>query len=388
VGRYRIAEVETVLAHEWLFVRIRTDDGVEGVGQSAHWGYPDATERVVAGFSDLLVARDPLAIGRLGLELYRSAPFRGGVVSGAVAAVDIALWDLAGRLLEVPVHQLLGGAHRDRARLHAVLGSGWFDDRSTVDDVVAAVERAVGLGFTAVKFDPLPEGPNGFQGDSWSRVLAHVVETVGAVREAVGWDVDLMVELHRRFSPGEAVAVAAELERFRLYFMEDPLPIDSVDSWGEIASKIRIPLAQGERTHTIWEFKEVLARRAADFVRPDVGLAGGITHCVKIAALAEAHHARLVAHNYVSPLLTAATAQLYAVVPNVGTLEYTLLDEEDAARGSLLATPLVREGGYLRIPDAPGLGVELAPDLPGLGSFQRWRPLQLLECPDGSVYTR
>lgn len=388
IAKHKIESVETFLAHEWMFVRVRTEEGFEGIGQTAFWGYPDASERVVQALRPTLLGRNPLEIGRLWLDMYRSAPFRGGAVTGAVAAVDIALWDLAGRILELPVYQLLGGAHRDRVRLHAVLGTSWLDDRSSIEDVVKDTERAVSLGFTAVKFDPLAEGPSGFQTDSWSRVLAYIVDCVGAVRDAVGWDVDLMIELHRRFSPGEAIAIAAELERFRLYFMEDPLPIDSVDSWGEIAAKIRVPLAQGEKTHTIWEFKELLAREAAQFVRPDVGLAGGLSHCMKIAALAEAHHARLVAHNYVSPLLTATTAHLYAAVPNVGTFEYTLLDEEDEARIALLKNPLVRDGGYLPIPEGPGLGVELASDLSALGGFHHWRPLQLLECPDGSTYTR
>lgn len=384
----RIAEIQTSLVHEWMFVKVRTEDGVEGVGQTGFWGWPDAAERIVDSFRPLLLGRNPLEISRLWLEMYRTAPFRGGALTGAVAAVDIALWDLAGRLLEVPTYQLLGGAHRERVRLHALFGTGWLGERTSSDVVVAEAKRAVDLGFTAVKFDPLPEGPAGFQSDSWSRVLEQLVRCVADVRDAVGWDVDVLVELHRKFSPGEAVAIAAELEQFRIYFLEDALPPDSVDAWGEIASKVRVPLAAGERTDTIWEFKELLTRGAAQFVRPDVGLAGGITHCLKIAALAEAHHARLVAHNFVSPLLTAATLHLYAAVPNVGTFEYPLLDEEDEHRIGLLQTPLKREGGFLRVPEGAGLGVDLTPDLDSLPEFHLLRPQPLLRCPDGSIYSR
>ena len=384
----KIAAVETTLVHQWMFVRVRTEDGVEGVGQTGFWGWPDASERIVDSFRELLVGRNPLEVGRLWMEMYRTAPFRGGTLTGAIAAIDIALWDLAGRILEVPTYQLLGGKHRERVRLHALFGTGWLGDRTNSDLVVEAALRAVGMGFTAVKFDPFPEGAEGFQNDSWSRVLKDVVECVADVREAIGWDVDILVELHRALSPGEAVAVLAELEPLRPYFVEDPLPPDSVDSWGEVAAKSRVPIGAGERTDTIWEFKEYLARGAAQFVRPDVGLAGGLSHCVKIAALAEAHHSRVVAHNYVSPLLTAATLQLYASIPNVGTFEYALLDEEDEFRADLLKEPLRREGGFLAIPDAPGLGVDLRDDLEALPPFQRFRPQPLLKTPDGSTYTR
>jgi galactonate dehydratase len=383
-----IAAVETTLAHQWMFVRIKAEDGTEGVGQTGFWGWPDAAERVAASFRDLLVGRDPLQIGRLWMEMYRSVPFRGGALTGAIAAIDIALWDLAGRLLDVPAHQLLGGAQRERVRLHALFGTGWLGERTTSDVVVKEAERAVAQGFTAVKFDPLTEGPKGFHTDSWSRVLADLVGCVSDVREAIGWDVDILVELHRKFSPGEAVAIAAELEPFRIYFLEDALPPDSLDSWGEIAPKVRVPLAAGERTDTIWEFKELLARGAAQFVRPDVGLAGGLSHCMKIAALAEAHHARVCAHNYVSPLLTAATLQLYAAIPNVGTFEYAFLDEEDEHRLALLQQPLKRDGGYLEIPRGPGLGVDVMPDLESLPSFEHFRPQQILPTPDGGIYTR
>jgi galactonate dehydratase len=388
VRKTKIAAVDVTLAHQWMFVRITAEDGTVGNGQTGFWGWPDAAERIASSFRTHLVGRNPLEVGRLWLEMYRTAPFRGGALTGAIAAIDIALWDLGGRLLDVPTYQLLGGAHRERVRLHALFGTGWLGDRTTTDIVVKEAERAVAQGFTAVKFDPMTEGPKGFHTDSWSRVLTDIVGCVSDVRDAIGWDVDILVELHRRFSPGEAVAIASELEPFRIYFLEDALPPDSIDSWGEIAKRVRVPLAAGERQDTIWEFKELLARGAAQFIRPDVGLAGGLTHCMKIAALAEAHHAQVCAHNYVSPLLTAATLQFYAAIPNVSTFEYAFLDESDEKRLALLQQPLKRDGGYLDIPEGPGLGVELTPDLGALGDFVHFRPQPLLERPDGGIYTR
>lgn len=384
----RIESVETQLVYQWCFVRVRTDTGREGVGQSAYWGFPDAVERVIDGLRPVLIGQDPLEIGRLWQRMYRSVPFRGGVLTSAVAAVDLALWDLAGKHFEVPAYQLMGGRHRERVRLHLVLATGWLTERTRVEDVVAEAGAAVEAGFTAIKFDPFPEGPNGFQTDSHARMFRSGRECVAAVRDAVGWDVDIAIEGHRKLGPAEAVAFAHELTPFGIYMYEDALPPDSVDSWGDLAARTPLALGAGERNDTIYEFRELLARGAAHFVRPDVGTAGGLTQGLKIAALAEAHHAQVICHNYVSPLLTAATLQLYAAIPNVGTFEYTLLDEQ-SPRNLLLKKPLVREGGYLTIPEAPGLGVEVVDDLAEqFGPFARWRPQQEVIRPDGSLYTR
>ncbi len=311
--------------------------------------------------------------------MYRWKPFRGGALSGAVAAVDIALWDIAGQALGVPVHELLGGRQRDRIRLHLLI------DGDTTADLVANATKAKADGYTAIKFDAFPSGVP--ENETYTTGVGVVVDRVAAVRDAVGWDIDLIVELHREVGPGEAVVICRELEPFRLYFIEDPLQPDSEDSLGEIAGRISTPLAAGERNYSIHEFRELLVKDAVRFVRPDVGLAGGITQCRKIAILAESFHAQVAAHNFFSPLLTAATAQLYAAIPNAATFEY-LEWEETTPRNEQLVQPLRREGGYLLLPDGPGLGVSLNDEMIDRYPYAHWDPAGVRLRPDGSVYNR
>jgi galactonate dehydratase len=386
----KIERVETALIHEWLVVTVTTDTGLVGIGQSAFWGFTDACERVVDSYRELLVGADPMRTTDLWMSMYRSAPFRGGAITSAVAAVDIALWDIKGKHFGVPVHVLLGGPVRDRVRLHAVLATGWgHGERVTNEDVIREARAAVDDGFEAIKFDPFHDGATtGYQTDSYARMIKSAADCVGAVREAVGWDVDIAIEGHRKMGPGEAVDFGREIEPYRVYMYEDALPIDSLAAMREIAPKISVPVGLGERNDTIWEFRELLEAGVAQFVRPDVGLAGGFTACMKIAAMAEAYHAQMLCHNYTSPLLTAATLQMYASVINVSTFEYTLLDEQEP-RTLLLREGPRREGGYLLVPQGPGLGVELADDWRDrLGEFHRLRSHPLPRRRDGSLYSR
>jgi galactonate dehydratase len=385
----RIERIETALIHEWLVVTVTTDTGITGVGQSAYWGFPDACERVVDSYRELLVGEDPFRTAHHWLAMYRSAPFRGGVITSAIAAIDLALWDIKGKHLGMPVHVLLGGPVRDRVRLHLVLEAGWGrDERTSPDELVREAAAAAAEGFTAIKLDPFRDGERGFQTQSHGRLLKDAAECVAQVRDAVGWDVDIAIECHRKLGPAEAVDFARELEPLRVFMFEDALQIDSLAGWREIAPKIALPIAAGERNDTVWEFRELLEGGAVQLVRPDVGLAGGITGCMKIAALAEAHQAQLSCHNYTSPLLTAATLQLYAAVTNVSTFEYTLRDEREPRTHLLRAGP-VREGGFLLVPTGPGLGVELAEGWrERLGPFERLRAHPLSRRSDGSIHTR
>lgn len=381
----RIDALETVLAGESLFVRIATDTGLVGYGQTGYWGYPDAVGLVVESFRDKLIGRDPLSRERLWNELYRSQPFRGGVVTAGVAAVDIALWDIAGQFFDVPCYVLMGGPVRERIRLHSVLASGWLDSRDAVQDLVDEAVASVEEGFTALKFDPFMDGEDGFQTKAWSRQLKDASEAVGAVRDAVGWDVDIAIELHRKLSTGEAGPLFEELRQHRVYMIEDALSPDGIARWGHLPSGVA-PTGTGERLDSIWDFADLVGTDGVDILRPDVGQAGGISHTLKIAALAESHGLRLLCHNYVGPLLTLATAHVYASVMNVSTMEYTLLDEK-SPRSEILATPAKRDGGYLQLPASPGLGYgSLTTD--HLGAFGRWHPHGLPTTPDGGLHVR
>ncbi|HEX2036287.1 MAG TPA: mandelate racemase/muconate lactonizing enzyme family protein [Chloroflexota bacterium] len=348
----KIEAVESFLAHTYLLVRIRTDSGLSGWGQAAYFSYPEASQQVVQRYATYLVGRDPLQIERHWYTLFGSSPFRGADQMGALSAVDIALWDLAGKHFQVPAYQLMGGRQRDKVRLHYLMAGS---SEAEVDALVERARFAAGEGFTALKLDPLPPM---HQRLSQSRVIEETVQRVAAVRETVGWDMDIGVEVHRKLVPGDAIALAGYLEPFRILFYEDPIRPLSMEAHAEVARKVRIPIAIGERHHTIHEFRDLLATGSIQYVRHDVGLAGGLSHGKKIATLAEAFHAGVITHNFISPLLTAASVQLDLAIPNCTLQEYCMWDEEAPAR-DLVKAPLQREGGYLLPPEQPGLGVEV-----------------------------
>lgn len=344
-----IAAVESVVLGDAHFVTLRTSDGLVGHGQSACWGYPGAVHAVVEAFRPYLLGADPRRIERHWHHLYRMGPFRGSVLTAAVSAIDLALWDLKGKALQVPVWELLGGRYRDEVRLHLLLsGTG-------PEQLAAQAQAAVADGFTAVKFDPLPAD---YGNATLPRLVAAVQATAGAVRDTVGPDVDILIELHRKLTPLQALTVVPALAPFTPLLVEDPIQIDSIASQGELARRSgTVPIGNGERLHTIWEFKELLAQGGVQYVRPDVGLAGGLSHARKIAALAEAHHAAVVTHNCLGPLLTTASAHLDVTIPNFVVQEYSPLD--DALADGPARSCVRRRGGFLPVPEAPGLGVEL-----------------------------
>ncbi len=344
----KIADVESLQVGGGEFVRITTDSGIVGLGQSACWAYPGAVHEVIQAFKSYLIGQDPMRIEHHWQYLYRMGPFRGSVLSGAVSAVDIALWDIKGQHLNAPIWDLLGGKCRDKIRLHLLMAGG------RPEEVHAHATAAAGEGFTAIKFDPVPPG---YQDLTLSALVGEVVERVAAAREAVGKDVDLILEIHRKLTPLQAIPVAEAVKQFHPLFFEDPIQIDSIQSQAEIARRVTIGVANGERMHTIWEFRELLAAGGTQFVRPDVGLAGGLTHCKKIAAIAESYHAAVVTHNFLGPVLTAASVHLDASIPNFLVQEYSKVDERPTS-AAFVGTPR-REGGYLPVSDAPGLGIRL-----------------------------
>jgi len=344
---HKIERVESLPIGGGYYVRIITDDGLVGVGQSAAWGYPSAVDQVMHTFAQYLVGQDPMRIEHHWQYLYRMAPFRGNIVSGAVSAVDIALWDLKGQRLQAPIWQLLGGKCRDKVRLHLLMGG------STPEEVHARAKEAAAEGFTAIKFDPLPAG---FQDMTLDGLVAAAVDRVAAAREAVGRDVDIIAELHRKLTPLQALPVCVALAPFQPLFVEDPIQIDSIQSQADIARRLTSPIANGERLSSIWEFRELLVAGGSQYVRPDVGLAGGLTHVKKIAGLAESFHAAVVTHNFLGPVLTAASVHLDVSIPNFVVQEYSKVDEQRAAA---FPGTLQRQGGYLPVPEAPGLGVKI-----------------------------
>jgi galactonate dehydratase len=349
----KIESVETIMAESrWLLVKVITDNGITGVGESGLHGVPEAAESAIKAFSRYLVGQDPLRIEHHFQYLYRFSHFRGAAIMGALSAIDIALWDIAGKHFQAPSYVLMGGKVRDKARVYMHVGG------ETVEELYDSAKAAAADGFTAVRFGPFVENDERqYYNMRYPAMLAEAVRRVAAVREAVGDDVDVCVEIHRRLGIPEAIELARQIQEFKPFFYEDPTTPDSNESMAEIARSISIPIATGERLHTIWEFRELLQQRAARYIRPDVCLAGGLTHCKKIAAIAESFHSAVVTHNFLGPVLTAASVHLDTCIPNFVTQEYTKDDESPA--NAVYRTNLKRVGGFLPVPDAPGLGIDL-----------------------------
>lgn len=345
----KVERVESLVFGHVHFVRLTTDDGLVGVGQSGCWAYPTAVDAVVQEWTGYLVGCDPQDIEHHWNALYRMGPFRGSILSAAVSAVDIALWDVKAQRLGTPVWDLLGGACRDRIRLLHLIHA-W----STVDELLAAARDAVEAGFTAVKFAPFVPG---YERLTPAKLRVSILEVVSAVRDCVGAEIDLVIEFGRALDPLHAVSTIDDVASAKPLFCEDPIQIDSIVAQAELARKVRQALGQGERLHTIWEFRELLAG-GPQYLRACVGLAGGITHCKKIAAVAEAHHADVVWHNWLGPVLTAASLHLDIAVPNVHLQEY-LPSADEGRLAAAFASTLRRDGGYLLRPDEPGLGVRI-----------------------------
>ena len=353
----KIERVESILAGKSQIVRVITDTGLIGVGQSACWGYLEATDAVVKKFADYLVGKDPLDIEHHWQYMYRMGPFRGSVVSGAVSAVDIALWDIKGKVMEAPVWQLLGGKVRDKIRLHLLMGGirpGAADQGTTPEGLRLNSRDAAEEGYTAIKTDPLPDG---FQSMTLSRLIHDTRENVAAMREGAGLDVDIILEIHRKLTPMNAIALSEQLIEFTPLFYEDPVQIDSIKSQGEIAQRTTLPVANGERMHSIWEFRELFEAGGSQYVRPDLGLGGGITSVKKIAAIAESYHSALVTHNFLGPVLTAAACNIDTSIPNFLTQEYSMEDEQSF--NAIFNSSWKRDGGFIQVPEIPGIGIDL-----------------------------
>ena len=312
----------------------------------------DVVERYVVGW-------DPFRIESMWRIVYSSGFSQHPDLSlvGVLSGIDIALWDIAGKNFGVPAYQLLGGKTRDKARVYYhVIGD-------TREKLVQGIKDARAAGFTAVgHLTPfLDESRDLPYFKTHVDKMRNAIEAVAAYREAAGDEVDLCIEIHRQLTPAEAVVLARGIEPYHPMFYEDPILPDNFDAMAGVASQISIPIATGERLHSIHEFEMLLQRGAVQYVRPDVCMAGGLTHSKKIAAIAEAHYVGVVPHNPLSPVSTAACLQLAACIPNFAIQEYPT-GEDEPPKSEIVKSPVRLEDGFLIIPDAPGIGIELADD--------------------------
>ncbi len=345
----KIEQVETILWDRWLLIKIHCEDGTVGLGEGGVHGWQRPSKTMIETMTPYLIGKDPALIEHHYQWLYRSSHFMGSVVQGALSAIDIALWDIKGKRLDVPIYDLLGGRTRHRVRCYMHV------DGDTLEELVADALDKAGQGFTALRF--VPYGSGYYLHKSYSEWADEAVRRVGAVREAVGNAVDLCIEIHRQMNPAESIWLGRRLEQFHPYFYEDPMLPDSPALMGEVQEQCNIPIATGERFTTLFEYQQLLEARGAAYIRPDVCLCGGLTGSKKVAALAEARHVKVIPHNPLSPVSTAACIQLDAAIPNFALQEYT--GESEPPKSELLVEPLELKEGYLTVPTGPGLGIQL-----------------------------
>jgi galactonate dehydratase len=278
----------------------------------------------------------------------------GEIVMSGIACVEMACWDIVGQALGQPVWRLLGGKVQDRIKAYA---NGWYTVERTPAEFHTAAKSVVARGYRALKLDPF--GPGRFELEHSERMRS--IALVEAVRDAVGNDVEVLVEMHGRFAPHEAVRIAALLEPFAPAWIEEPVPPENLASLAKVAERTTLPIATGERIHDRIEFRELFELRAADIIQPDIGHLGGILETRKLAATAETHNVLVAPHNVAGSVLTAANLHLAACTPNFKIQEYFNDFADAGVRSAAPGLPEVVDG-YFALPDAPGLGVTLDVD--------------------------
>jgi galactonate dehydratase len=345
----RIAKVEVFAAGMSCFVRLTTEDGIQGVGESTAFAYPNAVAEVIRNFEPFLIGADAHDVEQNWLKMYRALGWRGLMLGGAISAIDQAMWDIRARVFETPVWHLLGGRSRKAVRgMKVVWGV-------TKEELINDSLKAQKEGYTAIKIILHQHDHHLMR---HAEKIADLVDRMASLRDAVGNTLDIGVELHRNMQPGNSIALIEELMQFRPLFVEDPIPPDSVLSFAEVSAKVKTPMAAGERNTSIYEFREYIEHAGLAFVRPDIGIAGGFTHVRKICAMAEAHHQGILPHAVPSgAIATMAHIHLGMTVPNWEAQEH--IDQNvDPVQQMVKRIPLVKDG-WLYPFDEPGLGMEI-----------------------------
>lgn len=334
-----------------VFVKVRTDEGLYGIGEAYSAGPDDATAAVIHDFEQWLIGRDPRDVEQLWQVMYQGSRFPGGVVvNAAISGIEHALWDIKGKALGVPVYQLLGGKCRDRVR--AYQGCGGATPEAIAEHALALIDR---YGYTALKMSPQP--PDGDRMPI-NAVVRGAAARLEAIRRAVGEDVDIGVDPHAKiFQPIRAVQLAQALKPYNPFFYEEPLRPENVDALAALRAQVDIPIATGEMLFTKFQFRDLLVRNAADILQPDVCCAGGMLEMRKIAAMAEAFYVTVAPHNPMGPVATAINVHFAACTPNFLILEY--VPDDTPGRADLVKEPIRIKDGYLEIPEGPGWGIEL-----------------------------
>ena len=335
----------------WVIVKVETDQGIHGIGEAYSCGPDEATVKVIEDYKSWLVGQDPRNIEHLWATMYNFTRFPGGsVVNSALSGIDHALWDIAGKAVGLPVYMLLGGKVRDKIRVYQSAGGG--EPRQVADAATRLVEK---YGYTAIKMSPHMPATNR---QPYNYVTRMAGERVKAVRDALGPDIDIGVDIHAKFfEVHRAVELARAIEPYNPMWLEEPIRPENTAEMRKLAERVNIPLASGECNYTKHEFREILAAQCLDIIQPDICACGGLTEMKKIAALAEAAYVMVAPHNPMGPIATAVNVHFAASTPNFKILEYR--PDDTPPRSEVLKEPLMVRDGYIPVPNKPGLGLEL-----------------------------
>jgi galactonate dehydratase len=343
--------VANVSRTNFVFVKLYTDEGYEGVGEATlEW----KTKTVVSALEELervLIGRDPFAVDAIVEQLHRDSYWRtGAVFRTALGAIEAALLDIKGKALGVPVFELLGGKYRDRVQCYA---NHWFFGATTPDQYAENARKSVAMGYKALKWDPFDVAD--LEMDRKQR--RQTIDIVAAVRDAVGPEVDLMLDVHGRLNVPTAIAMCRELAPYDLRWIEEPTPPESIDALVDVRAHSPVPIAAGERWFEPGKFLEALNKKAVDILQPDVSHAGGMGETKRISHMAHHHLIPVAPHNPVGPVMNAMTLHMSVAVPNFSIFETVSVDVP--WRKELVNETLQFEDGAILAPTAPGLGVEL-----------------------------
>lgn len=341
-----------VTAHNdnWVYIKVYTDEGITGVGECSLETREQTVSTAVLELKRHIVGADPFDTEKLFYLCFRDAYWGAcAVLTSALSAVDIALWDIKGKALGVPIYQLLGGKFRDKLRVYA---NRWFFGGDTPDKLARLAENTVKKGYTAMKWDPFYKAEHCISPQD----LRGVIAQVKAVRNAVGEDVDLLIEGHGRFNPHTALIISNELAPFKPFFFEEPVEPENFDSLAQVKARSPIPVASGERWCTKSDFRAAIAAGSIDIAQPDIRICGGLTEAKKIAALCEAAQIPVAPHNIHGQIGTAASMHLACSIPNALILEYSV--EEIEWKERLFDYQYKPINGYMHISDRPGLGID------------------------------
>ena len=339
------------LRPRWMFLKIETDEGITGWGEPVVEGRARTVETAVNEFRPILIGADPMKIEHLWQMMYRGTFYRGGpILCSAISGIEMALWDIKGKYYNMPVYQMLGGSCRDRVRVYGHLKPTAIAGDYPIPDMLKITDQRLKDGFTVMKYSIIPP----IKPIDNMEMVDKVVERFAAIRERVGKKVDIAIDFHGRVSPAMSVRLLKALEPYYPLFVEEMV---------RVSRSTEIPIAAGERLFTKWGFRELIEKQAVSVVQPDLCHCGGIFEARKIAAMAETYYMQIAPHNPLGPISLAACLQLDASVPNLLAQEHPgMPGHEDLGAGILKKPFKIESDGCIRIPDGPGLGIEVDED--------------------------